>query len=68
MAYGSSQARSSAGAAAASLHHSHSNRILNPLSEAGIEPASSRILVGFVTTEPPWELLISSIFNSSNLG
>ena len=32
--------------------------ILNLLSMAGIEPASSWILVRFVTTEPQWELLI----------
>ena len=65
MAYGSSQAKGRIGAAAAGLYHSHSNaeselylkptpqlrqcRILNPLSEAGIEPASSWILDGFVT-------------------
>ena len=31
--------------------------ILSPLSEAGIEPASTWIVVGFVTAEPQWELL-----------
>ena len=31
---------------------------LNPLSKAGIEPASSWIPVGFVTTESPRELLL----------
>ena len=39
------------------LHHSsQQRRILNPLSEAGIEPTSSWILVGFGTAEPRWEL------------
>ena len=52
-AYGSSQARVQIGAVAAGLHHSHGNaQILNPLSEARIEPLSSWILAGFVTTEP----------------
>ena len=31
--------------------------ILNPLSEAEIEPVSSQILDGFVTSESQWELL-----------
>ena len=64
-AYVSSQARSWIGTTAASLHHSHSNQdlshvrdlchssqqcwILNPLSKARIKPASSWILVKFVT-------------------
>ena len=39
-------------------HSSWQCRILNPLSEPGIKPASSWILVGFVTTEPQWKLLI----------
>ena len=40
------------------LHHSSQQcQILNPLSEAGIKPTSSWIIVGFVTTEPRWELL-----------
>ena len=42
------------------LHHSSQQcQILNSLSEAarpGIEPTSSWILVGFVSTEPQWEL------------
>ena len=40
------------------LHHSSQQlEILNPLSRAReIEPVSSWILVGFVTTEPQWEL------------
>ena len=46
MAYGSSQARDLIGAVAANLHHSsRQHQILNPLSEAGIEPKSSWILV-----------------------
>ena len=32
-------------------------QILNPLSEAAIEPASSWILVRFISAEPQWELL-----------
>ena len=64
VAHGGSQARGWMRATAAGLCHSHSNLgskphlqptpqltatwILNPLSEAGIEPASSRMLVGFV--------------------
>ena len=63
--YGSSQARGWIRAAAADVHHSHSNArselhlwatlqlaaigILNPLSKAGVEPASSWILVRFLT-------------------
>ena len=39
------------------LYHSSQQRwIPNPLGEAGIEPTSLWILVGFVTTEPRWEL------------
>ena len=39
------------------LHHSSQQcQILNTLSKARIEPASSQILVGFVTTEPQQEL------------
>ena len=38
------------------LHHSSGQRwILNHWARPGIEPASSWILVGFVTTEPRWE-------------
>ena len=36
--------------------------ILKPLSEARIEPASSRILVRFVSSEPQWELQDISYF------
>ena len=39
------------------LHHSSQQRqILNPLSGPGIETASSWILIGFISTEPRWEL------------
>ena len=64
MAYGGSQARGLIRAVAAGLHQSHSNvgskprlqptpqltatPILNPLSKAGIETATSWFLVGFV--------------------
>ena len=74
MAYGSSQARGQIGAAAVSLHHSHSNTGSEPHLQSaqlahgntgslthwarpGINPQSSRILVGFVTAEPWQELL-----------
>ena len=57
MAYGGSQARSRIGAAAASLHRSHSNaRSLTHWERPGIEPASSWILARFVTAEPSREL------------
>ena len=78
MAYGSSQARGQIGAAAAGLHHSYSNvdpscdydlphssqqcRILNPLSKARVKHTSSRILVRFISTVPPRELLANSFF------
>ena len=47
-------------------------QILNPLSEAGIEPASSRMPVRFVAAEPRWELLMhlfleSGILNSTHI-
>ena len=45
------------GAAAAGLHHSHSNtRSLTHEARPGIEPVSSWILVGFVSPEPQQEL------------
>ena len=57
MAYGSSQPRGGIGAAAASLHHSHSNaESLTHWARPGIKPESSRILVGIVTAEPQWDL------------
>ena len=74
MAYGSSQARGRIGAVAAGLRHSHSNarsepslqptpqlmatQILNPLSEARIEPTISWFPLRFVYTMPRWKLLI----------
>ena len=71
MVYASSQARGWIGAAAASLHHrfsqnramsvtytsAHSNaRSLTQRVGPGIKPAFSWTLVGFVSTEPQWEL------------
>ena len=69
-AYGSCQARGQIGVTAASLRHSHSNVgselslqptpqlrqcwIPDPLSKPGVEPASSWILVGFVSSAPQW--------------
>ena len=66
-AYGSSQARSWIRAAAAGLCHSHSNagsephlwpiqQLMATWARPGIEPVSSWILVGFVSTRPQWEL------------
>ena len=56
-AYGRSQARGWIRATAAGLHHSHSNCILNPLSQARDWTYTSWILAGLVTDEPRWELL-----------
>ena len=42
----------------------HSSRqcwVLNPLSKARFEPAASWFLVGFISVEPRWELLIQAI-------
>ena len=68
-ANGGSQAKGRIGAVAASLHHSHSHtksepsswqrQILNQV-RPGIKPASSWILVRFVSAEPRWELLRST--------
>ena len=68
-AYESSQARGQKGAAAACLHHSHSDTRSKPRLRphgnagslihwvrSGIKPASSWILVGFITSEPRREL------------
>ena len=45
------------------LHHSSwQHWILNPLSEAGIEPTASWILAGFITAEPGWELQFCGVF------
>ena len=41
-------------------HSSRQHQILNLPKRPGIEPASSRIPVGFVTSEPPWELPINT--------
>ena len=58
-AYGNSQARGRIGAAAAPLHHSHSNAgFLTHWARPGIELESSGIPVGFITIEPQWELLL----------
>ena len=61
--YGGSQARGPIGAAAASLCHSHSTAG-SPTHRAGpgIEPTTSRFLVGFVSTEPQREILPPFIF------
>ena len=57
-AYEGSQARGRIGAAAAGLHHSSGpHKILNPPRRPGMEPASSWILIGFVSTEPRRALL-----------
>ena len=67
-AYGGSQHRGLIRAIAATamsdpshvcdLHHSSWQQwILNPLSEAGPEPATSWFLVRFVSSVPRWELL-----------
>ena len=71
VAHGSSQARGQIRATAAGLHHSriqaesatytiaHNNAgSLTHWVRPGMEPASSWILVGFVTTERQWEPLI----------
>ena len=61
-AYGGSQARGQIRAPAAGLCHSHSNTgsklRLGPTPQLTIQ-----ILVGFVSAEPRWELLISSSLN-----
>ena len=52
-AYGSSQSRGQIGAAAAGLHHSHSNsRSLTHRVRPGIKPTSSWILAGFAQRCP----------------
>ena len=57
MAYGSSQARGWIGVVATGLHQSQSNRSLTHWARPRIKLATSRFLVGFVYTEPLWELL-----------
>ena len=82
MAYGSSQARGPVGATVASLHHSHSNvgseLPLRPTPQLtatpipthwgrpGIEPESSCILVGFISTVPQWELQYIMLIRVNN--
>ena len=45
------------------LHHSSQQcQSLNPLNEARIEPATSWFLVGLLTTEPRWELLVFDFY------
>ena len=78
MAYGGSQARSQIGAIAADLHHSHSNAISKPCLwptpqlmathcvRPEIEPASSWMLVRFVSPKPWWELHVFFLHSSVN--
>ena len=57
-AYGGSQAWGQIRAATAGLHHSHSNTgSWTHWARPWIQPASSCVLVGFITAEPQWELL-----------
>ena len=67
-AYGGSQAQDRIGALAAGYNHNntgfephpHPTPQLTAMPDPhGIEPASSWLLVGFVTAEPQWELLQS---------
>ena len=68
VAYGGSQARGQIRAVASGLHCSHSNvRCLTHWARLGIEPTSSWILVGFVTTESQGELLFLGFWGSSIL-
>ena len=53
MAYGSSQARGPIRTTAAGLHHDHSSVGSEP---SLTEPEFSRVLVGFVSAAPQWEL------------
>ena len=64
VAYGSSQVRGWIGAVAVSLHHS-SWQHQSPIhwGRPGIEAMSSWLAIGFITTEPQWELPeLSSFF------
>ena len=64
LAYGSSKARGQIGVAATATYtRAHSNtRSLTPSARPRKEPASSWILVGFITTEPQQELPQSNFF------
>ena len=45
------------------LHHSSwQHQLLNPLSKAGIEPASSWLIVVFVSVAPQWELHVTTFY------
>ena len=60
-AYGGSQAKGRIGAAAASLHHGHSNAGSKPCLQPTPQLTATQdpwILVGFITTEAQWELQI----------
>ena len=60
--YGSSQARGHIGAAADSLHHSHSNaRSSTHSAGPGMELVSSWILVRFITTEELQQTFVMTI-------
>ena len=62
VAYGGSQAKGPIRAAAAGLHPSHSNAgSLTHWVRPGIKPASSWILVGFLTAGPQRELPINFV-------
>ena len=66
--YGGSQAKGLIGAAAAGLHHSHSNAgSLTHCARPGIEPATTWFLVGLVSEAPQWELLTLLFFVSEGL-
>ena len=45
------------------LRPSRQHQIFNPLSEAGVEPVSSWILVWLVAAESQWELPVLGILN-----
>ena len=51
------------------LHHSSlQHQIFNPLSEPGIEPETSWLLVGFISAVPQWELLYVYFVNGCTCG
>ena len=53
--HGGSQARGRIRATAASLHHSNAGS-LTYWARPGIEPTTSRLLIGFISASPHWEL------------